>query len=440
MFLRKLWILYLPLLYLPDIALGRSTSMGFLSTADFLIGPYIILLGIALNFSPRQSRNPQASELRGPLLAFLVWALISTFMLEARFEYETSWQFTFGILKLAKLWLYVWAGLLTARVLARRGAYRYFYHTIAIAGMTLAIGILATSSYGEAEKTLSNFTSNNATGVVLAMLTAFILAEMTNRKLTHKQLILGFFAAAVMLLGLMLSESRGGWISLLVAAGLLSWELGSRHRRLVLWICIVSAFVLGYSQLPSFKELLDRTLWPDPMFLRAYGGGFAGFDDGGRLSLWISEGSKFFDAPLFGAGFFNRHANSGLLFTGSHNFWLQIFLETGLLGGTLVLLTFVRMWRHSGTAIARETRRGISVRTVLVAALVGGMSGEYFYGGLAVFTLFVLYGSVGSLPRKATRTNRSLLRSFFANTFAPTHRPPAYPPLSVRGATESHPG
>jgi hypothetical protein len=34
----------------------------------------------------------------------------------------------------------------------------------------------------------------------------------------------------------------------------------------------------------------------------------------------------------------------------------------------------------------------------LVTALVGGMSGEYFYGGMTLFTFFVVYAPVGSVP------------------------------------------
>jgi hypothetical protein len=34
----------------------------------------------------------------------------------------------------------------------------------------------------------------------------------------------------------------------------------------------------------------------------------------------------------------------------------------------------------------------------LVAAFVGGLSGEYFYGGMALFTFFAVYAPVGSVP------------------------------------------
>ncbi len=49
--------------------------------------------------------------------------------------------------------------------------------------------------------------------------------------------------------------------------------------------------------------------------------------------MGLHESAKFPKSPIFGTGFYHRGEKSGLWLTGSHNFWIQMFLETGLVGG-----------------------------------------------------------------------------------------------------------
>ena len=119
-------------------------------------------------------------------------------------------------------------------------------------------------------------------------------------------------------------------------------------------------------------------------------------------------------APVFGTGFFHRgfeFSKSSLDEVGSHNFWLQMFLETGIVGGGLVLLIFWRMWRQAVFLERKGEKLAIAVQSAFVAAFVGGMSGEYFYGGIALFTLFIVYAPIGSLPYKKVKPQVRLLFS-----------------------------
>jgi O-antigen ligase len=110
------------------------------------------------------------------------------------------------------------------------------------------------------------------------------------------------------------------------------------------------------------------------------------------------NGIRQFRSPLLGTGFFHRGGESGIYATGSHNFFLQMFLETGLPGGILMLLIFLRMWKVSGSEIARDSGFTVPVRSALTAAIIGGMSGEYYYGGAGLVVLFLVYAACGSLP------------------------------------------
>jgi hypothetical protein len=120
-------------------------------------------------------------------------------------------------------------------------------------------------------------------------------------------------------------------------------------------------------------------------------------DDAGRLKNWSAAAKRFPQAPFWGAGFFHRGGYSALRFTGSHNFFLQMFLETGVVGGLLVLLIFFMMWRQAGMVVARSAQLEIPLKCALLAAFVGGFGGEYFYGGPPVLALIAVYAPVGAL-------------------------------------------
>jgi hypothetical protein len=68
-----------------------------------------------------------------------------------------------------------------------------------------------------------------------------------------------------------------------------------------------------------------------------------------------------------------------------------MFLETGAVGGVLVIMIFVLMWRQAGSAIARQIRISVATRAALITAVIGGMSGEYFYGNVTVLVLFAVF-------------------------------------------------
>jgi O-antigen ligase len=121
-------------------------------------------------------------------------------------------------------------------------------------------------------------------------------------------------------------------------------------------------------------------------------------DDGARVWTWEHEAPKFVNAPVFGTGFFHRGGESNLWSTGSHNFFLQMFLETGFVGGSLLLLIFFFAWQQACHPVARRNKVGIATRAALITAMTAGITGEYFYGGIGVLVLFAALAMVGSLP------------------------------------------
>ena len=123
-----------------------------------------------------------------------------------------------------------------------------------------------------------------------------------------------------------------------------------------------------------------------------------GIDDGSRVQIWTHEAPKIVNSPILGAGLYHRGAASGLFPTGSHNFWLQMFLELGIVGGVTILAAMWNMWRAAGSRWADSAGVAIASRAALVAAFVGGMSESYFYGGKVLLALFLAVAPSLSLP------------------------------------------
>jgi hypothetical protein len=150
--------------------------------------------------------------------------------------------------------------------------------------------------------------------------------------------------------------------------------------------------VTAYETLPNFQSLVDLTLSPsDDAPLQSV-------DDGARFSTWVHEAPKLINAPVLGTGFYHRGGTSGLWDSGSHNFFLQMFLETGIVGGILVMSVFALTWRQAGPTATSRNKISVATRAALMTAVVGGMSGEYYYGGVSVLVLFATFAIAGGLP------------------------------------------
>lgn len=390
-------MLAFPFLFLPNFNVGLPTQMGTLELSDYLIGPYIILLLCA-----GRPKGPRLLmyKLVPLLLAFFGWAFVCTALIPFRYDYESNLPLYFSFLKLAKFTLYATAGVLTGRAVASLRDWRDYDWALLTGAVVLSVSLLMMREYTETYiapgERITGFKSANAVSVMLGMFIIFLGARYVSGYGSRAWRTAFPWLIGIVLLGFTLSKGRAGWAAALVATGYLSYHLGLHGR--VFQLAALGAGVGGvaYAYFPEFQQEVDKTLWPDPKFLAEYGAGIAGIDEGGRLQTWAHESGKFIDSPLLGTGFFHRGGESGLWSTGSHNSWLQFFLELGLPGGLLVLLVLLLMWQHAGTAQATAAGYVLSMRAALVVAFIGGLGEAYFYGGIMVFSLFSLYAAVGS--------------------------------------------
>lgn len=412
MTLSRWWLLLFPLLYLPNLGFASATAFGTLEVSDFLIGPYIALVLFAVH---KQGAR-QYQRLWPWLLGFVLVAFVSTATIWWRYPVTSSYPVTFGLLKLGKLSLYGVAGVLTARALSLPRHRSRFDWALLAGAVVVAISLLAMpdrESRWDPSGANLTYNSLNAISVSMAIMFVWLTGRIWFGGGTERWRRVALWTLPVLLLGFSLSDGRGGWVAAL--AGLFFLLVRSEVSRRVVAVVALGVCTLGfaYVQFPQFKEDVDRTLWPDQEFLARYGAGVAGVDDGARPITWANEVKKFPDAPILGTGFFHRGGASGLWTTGSHNFWLQMLLESGAVGFGVLSIALWMLWRQARRCTQRDC--GVALQAALVAALVGGLSGEYFYGGMVLFTLLAVYAPVGgersTVCMRAARTADSVTSS-----------------------------
>jgi O-antigen ligase len=393
---KRLWLFCFPLLFMPNAGFSHRTDFGVLEVCDWLIVPFIILLLIV----PSAKYEQRVAKLSPFLWGFLGWALLSTLSIHFRYEYLDDVPVLVGCcLKLARLALYVIAGVLIAKKLGDPRVRGEWTWSLLAALVVLSIGLLASAGDSGAQPTdvLEGYKSYNAVIVSVAILCSYIAGLWIDNVGSRNwrkcaSIAIAFAVCSVFTSSSLSSHGRGGWLAFATGFGYILWKRTSPLKSLMIIIIIGLASIAAYETLPNFRSVVDLTLSPsDDAALQSV-------DDGARISTWIHEGPKLIDAPLAGTGFYHRGAVSGLWDTGSHNFFLQMFLETGVVGGILLISICVLIWRQAGLAAMNRNRSSVATRAALITALAGGMSGEYYYGGVSVLVVFAAFAMAGALP------------------------------------------
>ena len=405
--MRYLWLVYFPLLFLPNLGFSQATGFGTLEFADFLIGPYLVLLVFAINWGDRLN----IGRLTPWMGIFIAWALLSTLTISLRYGVPADQVTEFGLLKIAKLGLYGLAGILTARALTRESTRRAFDWSLLAAAVITGVSLWSTRLGPAAERVAvavvqtqveqaTGYSANNGISVMAAILVAYLGGKWLVGDGSRLWRFVAPIGLVITVAGMAVSDGRGGWLAALVGALYLALRLRFNWRVLAMVIAAVAVVGALYQAQPEFRRQVDVTL-----FLPTEQYGYQGtrtvgtVDDGARIEIWRDQVPKLANAPWLGTGVFHRGGESGIYSSGSHNFWLQMFLETGIVGGLLVLAIPVGMWKQA-TRMRRAVggRADVPLKAAIIAVLVGGMGGEYFYGGIILFTLFAVYAQTGSVP------------------------------------------
>jgi O-antigen ligase len=396
---KRLWLFCFPLLFVPNLGFSQQTTFGVFEVSDWLIVPFLLLLMI----TPSSKYEQRVSQLNPLLWGFLICALLSTLSIHFRYDYLDDVPVLIGsCLKLGRLVLYVVAGILITRKLSDPEVRSMWLWSLLSALLMLSIGLLASRTdpgaqpVAQSSDSLAGYKSYNVIVVSVAILCSYIAGLWIDNvgsrrwgRLASAGIV--FAGCAVFLSSSLTSHGRGGWVAFAAGFGYILWKRTQAVRTLAIIVMLGLASLTAYETLPTFKSLVDLTF-------SSAENSKSELDDGARLSSWSEEAPKFLNAPFLGTGFYHRGGNSGLWSTGSHNFFIQMFLETGVGGGLLVLLILAVAWHQAGLQVAARNRVSLATRAALFTAVAGGMSGEYYYGGTGVLVLFAVLAVVGSMP------------------------------------------
>lgn len=230
------------------------------------------------------------------------------------------------------------------------------------------------------------FINRNHFAGFLEMAVGVIGARIVSRTLQRERLVLYVCYLIIVCSGIVLSASRGGYLSLIAVILFLAMmalttrsekteaNTGARAMQLRLVGALILLVVMSFGTmfLTSSDELIKRF----GQVQSDMGRGELADDRFDRRDLWQTTIKIIKDHPLLGTGFgayqfvYPRYdESSGLLrVEQAHNDYLQLITDTGLLGG-LVMLAFVVLLFARGVAALQTA--DVTQRAISLGALAG---------------------------------------------------------------------
>jgi hypothetical protein len=230
----------------------------------------------------------------------------------------------------------------------------------------------------------------------------FALGLFSWKKGDRAKAILSLAMGMVVLIGLFLTSSRGAWIALLLG--------------MAVWVLLkVSVYLSVRIRKPSqlvFILLLLLLLIPVLWVIGTFPGGVVGLADRlpglpsgeSRLDLAVNTTKLIGDYPFTGGGLrsfpglYSQYmmVTPYFLFAYSHNFYLDLFLEQGLLGGIAILAVVLgSAWMLIRRA--RDAREDSLIAHLAEAVFIGivvmllhGLVDDPLYGGAGTPLLLLL--------------------------------------------------
>jgi O-antigen ligase len=377
---------------------------------DLSIYQVLILVGLAVSFVPVVRQLGPGSLGSRPITACVV-GLLPAVVLSHGAHFNT-WEARMSGLEFAKVLLYY---LLLVGVLTTPGRLRRFL--FGLAGFTLVVAVLALLQYHgivsiPALEVLKETGTDPETGDridVVRLRSTGIYNDPNDLCLI---LLIGLAVGLYGLASLRLGLARFLWMA---PVGLFGYALMLTQSRGGFLALLVGALVLFRSRF-GLARTIPLALVALPVLVLVFGGRQTNFDlssseDTGqaRIQLW-SEGLQLFQqSPLFGIGQGQYAEEVGLA---AHNSYVHAFTELGLFGGTLfvgafalALGTLLRPGRPSEVGDP-ELRRLRPYLAAVVAAYMTGMltlSRCYIQPTYLVLGLATVYGrlTTGDQPSPA---------------------------------------
>lgn len=397
--------------FVPDIARAGSTGgLGKITLADKLLVPAFVILAL---FVRRLPPTPMERYVR-PLLAFVLFAVVSSVSVPLRFPTADPNVAVMGVLRMAKFSGYALLAFASLRCFASQEYRKTVFFgwgagVVLISSVLLRQGLSLDVGIGVKD---GIYIQGNPYSVALACVVVSALSVLGSGRLSapHTWLIGAVTLAGV--IGMLFSQGRGGWLSLLIGAGFMVRKI--RVRYVVAAASVALLVVTAAANSPSVARNLRGLIVEEQGYSSGGEDAETSLTDAGRIETWVHESAKLAEHPILGYGIFHRGGASPLWSTGSHNFFLQMFLESGLLGGGAFLWFIWNLWSATRTL---QGQARIGSRAVLLTMASGAMGGEYLYGDAPLYCFLVaiwmlaipgeLGGPTVATAERATRQRRS---------------------------------
>jgi O-antigen ligase len=215
----------------------------------------------------------------------------------------------------------------------------------------------------------SVFSNPNVLGQYLVLIVPITIGMFFIRKDKLEKVVYSGMSL-VMLICLILTLSRGAWLGMMVALAIFVFLKDKRLIILGATLLLTLPFVLPSSVINRFTSI----------------GNLKESSSAYRYSVWIGSIDIIKDFWIAGIGIGTKafefiypgYAVVGATYAlHSHNFYLQIIIETGILGFAVFLIMLLTFYKNMFST-ARESDD--NTLSTLAIALISGMSGYLFYG------------------------------------------------------------
>jgi len=200
-----------------------------------------------------------------------------------------------------------------------------------------------------------------------------------------------FCSAALMLLGLVVTYSRGCYIGILLAAAVFLVLLDKRFILLgIAGLCIMP-FVLPQTIINRFMSI----------------GNMADSSTSYRVYIWMGTISMLKDYWLSGVGpgqaayskVYPYYGFNGISAPHSHNTFLQVMCDTGIAGIIMLVLLIYKFFKELFISYLNETDRKARIYTISFMASIAGFliqsMFDYTFYNYRVMLMFVIYLGLG---------------------------------------------
>ncbi len=391
-----LWLAGLALMFTPDLSMSRPTDVGSLQPSDWVL---LILLPALLIGPGRAVRLP--ARVRTAFWLFLGVALLSILAFPLRYPDADPVMLYRGLTKLVKFAIYALIGPLVARRILSDDDYRRAVSALIVGGFIAACSLMLTAHQrwhpGAASFSKWDYLyqASNSLSVTLAALVCLLFGLWYTDAASPPKLVGRIGVLLALVIGLIITGGRGGWVA---AAFGLAYVAATGRPTLRSVAMAASVVVVAVGMAFAFPQVMGRIERISDPSTASLAMQQTGFSDEGRLHALTNELPKLWSAPIVGVGFFNRGDPTDLDPTGSHNFFAQMALETGLLGLLFLLWLLWGLWRVKSPP---QLKRPLAAfHAAVVAICIACLSGEYLYGGLNLMLLSVLYCSTMALVQR----------------------------------------